>query len=238
VGIPSKVATGLVYFHGSLGYHMWTEVYVDGAWRAVDAALGQEAIDATHIKLGESPLSHGFVDEGVAALVPLISALDMTLVDYLMHARSTTDDQPGWHYVSPAHGLSFEPPAGWSPPRPEPPSHCPGAGASTLCVTTVLEAAASGDRALLRLEPRPAQGFELSAHLDKLAPDQPASQYRRVELRGRPGAMSLRADGSWVVGITAGESIYTLHYDQGRDSKEPESVLETLLQGIHLNHGN
>ena len=26
-GIPTKVATGLVYFQGMLGYHMWTEFY-------------------------------------------------------------------------------------------------------------------------------------------------------------------------------------------------------------------
>ncbi len=51
-GIPTRVVNGLVYsrkFKGFL-YHAWPEVYV-GEWRALDPTFGQDAVDATHIKL-------------------------------------------------------------------------------------------------------------------------------------------------------------------------------------------
>ena len=54
IGIPTKVASGLVYSktHGGFLYHAWPEVYV-GKWIAVDPTLGQDVADATHIKLIE-----------------------------------------------------------------------------------------------------------------------------------------------------------------------------------------
>ncbi len=54
VGIPAKVASGLVYSpkHGGFLYHAWPEVYV-GQWVAVDPTLGQDVADVTHIKLVE-----------------------------------------------------------------------------------------------------------------------------------------------------------------------------------------
>ena len=52
-GIPARVVNGLVYssqYKGFL-YYAWPEVYV-GGWRAMDPTLGQNSVDATHIKLG------------------------------------------------------------------------------------------------------------------------------------------------------------------------------------------
>ncbi len=59
VSIPSRVAIGLVYEAESLkgfGYHMWTEVYVNGRWVAIDSTWDQTDVDATHIKLSDSSL--------------------------------------------------------------------------------------------------------------------------------------------------------------------------------------
>ncbi|WP_282010386.1 transglutaminase-like domain-containing protein [Nitrospina watsonii] len=53
-GIPTRVVNGIVYsedFNGFV-YHAWPEVFV-GEWRALDPTLGQEGVDATHIKLSE-----------------------------------------------------------------------------------------------------------------------------------------------------------------------------------------
>jgi len=52
VGIPTRVASGLVYSKKNEGflYHAWPEVYV-GEWIAMDPTLGQDVADATHIKL-------------------------------------------------------------------------------------------------------------------------------------------------------------------------------------------
>ena len=51
-GIPTRVVNGLVYSRQYKGflYHAWPEVFV-GEWRALDPTFGQDAVDATHIKL-------------------------------------------------------------------------------------------------------------------------------------------------------------------------------------------
>ncbi len=55
IGIPSRIAIGLVYYKGYFYYHAWPEVFV-GEWMAMDPTLGQLRADATHIKLLEGEL--------------------------------------------------------------------------------------------------------------------------------------------------------------------------------------
>ena len=57
-GIPSRVAMGLVYLESSqsFGYHMWTEVFIDGDWYAIDGTIGQGSIGAGHIKIADGSL--------------------------------------------------------------------------------------------------------------------------------------------------------------------------------------
>lgn len=59
-GIPSRVAIGLVYVQraGGFGYHMWTEVYLDGRWVPLDAIVAQGGTSAAYLKLADSSL-HG-----------------------------------------------------------------------------------------------------------------------------------------------------------------------------------
>ena len=58
VGIPARVAIGLVYVDhlGGFGFHMWNEVYVNRRWVAIDAAFDQTEVDAVHIKLSDTSL--------------------------------------------------------------------------------------------------------------------------------------------------------------------------------------
>jgi len=54
-GVPSRTAIGLVY-HVDLGqpklsYHMWTEVWVNGSWLALDATLGAGSVGPAHLKI-------------------------------------------------------------------------------------------------------------------------------------------------------------------------------------------
>jgi hypothetical protein len=56
IGVPTKIASGLVYLEGKFLYHMWPEVYV-GEWLAMDPVLNQEIADVTHIKLVEGELA-------------------------------------------------------------------------------------------------------------------------------------------------------------------------------------
>jgi transglutaminase-like putative cysteine protease len=66
-GIPSRVAVGVVYANGQFMSHMWTEAYLDD-WTTLDATLsGGNVVDATHIKLGASPMDGPTPDD--AALI-------------------------------------------------------------------------------------------------------------------------------------------------------------------------
>jgi transglutaminase-like putative cysteine protease len=58
VGVPSRVAVGLIYADRlkGFGYHMWNEVYVNQRWVALDAAFDQMSVDAVHIKLSDTSL--------------------------------------------------------------------------------------------------------------------------------------------------------------------------------------
>lgn len=57
-GIPARVAVGLVYLPSQeMAYHMWTELYLDGHWRPLDATLGQGGIGGAHLKLAHTNLA-------------------------------------------------------------------------------------------------------------------------------------------------------------------------------------
>lgn len=67
LGIPTRVTVGLIYQQdgnsklGRFVYHMWDEVYIGnarlGEWIPLDATLPETVVDATHLKLADSPLS-------------------------------------------------------------------------------------------------------------------------------------------------------------------------------------
>jgi hypothetical protein len=53
VGLPSRVAIGLVWSDENAGffYHAWPEVLIGNGWRRLDPTLDQPEADATHLKL-------------------------------------------------------------------------------------------------------------------------------------------------------------------------------------------
>ncbi len=78
-GIPTRVVNGLVYskhFDGFV-YHAWPEVFV-GEWRALDPTLGQEQVDATHIKLSTGNT------EGSMKLMEFIGRVDIKVLENQM----------------------------------------------------------------------------------------------------------------------------------------------------------
>jgi len=62
LGLPARIAVGLVYLNGSFFYHAWPEVWLD-EWVAVDPTFGQYPADASHIR---------FVTGGLAQQVEII----------------------------------------------------------------------------------------------------------------------------------------------------------------------
>jgi len=84
IGLPSRIAVGLVYMHGAFYYHAWPEVYVTdhnvsaaskGLWMPVDPTLNQFPADATHVRLARGGLDRQ------AVVLPLIGRLKMTVLD-------------------------------------------------------------------------------------------------------------------------------------------------------------
>lgn len=75
-GIPTRVVNGIVYSEDFQGfvYHAWPEVYV-GEWRALDPTLGQERVDATHIKLSEGNT------KGSLKLMEFVGRLDIEVLE-------------------------------------------------------------------------------------------------------------------------------------------------------------
>jgi hypothetical protein len=72
IGIPSRCAVGLLYRDerlGGFGFHMWTEVYVNQRWVALDASWDQSSVDAAHIKLTDTSL------DGVSPFESFLSIL-------------------------------------------------------------------------------------------------------------------------------------------------------------------
>jgi hypothetical protein len=54
------------------GYHMWTEVYVQGQWLSLDATLGKGSIGAGHIKITD----HSWHDtRSLAPLLPVMRVM-------------------------------------------------------------------------------------------------------------------------------------------------------------------
>jgi hypothetical protein len=59
-GIPSRLAQGLVYTYDDaaprMAYHMWTEVFVENQWIAVDATTGEVPAPPDRLKISETYL--------------------------------------------------------------------------------------------------------------------------------------------------------------------------------------
>lgn len=80
LGIPARVAVGLVCLHGAFYYHAWSEVYLEGPegrglWLPVDPTLNQFPADATHVRFARGGLDRQ------ASILGLIGRLEMTVVD-------------------------------------------------------------------------------------------------------------------------------------------------------------
>ncbi|NIL96882.1 MAG: hypothetical protein GTO53_05240 [Planctomycetales bacterium] len=71
-GIPARVVVGLVYVPalGAFGYHMWNELWIDGAWLPLDATQGEGGTGVGHIKL-----AHSNLNVGAAAFLPVIQVM-------------------------------------------------------------------------------------------------------------------------------------------------------------------
>jgi transglutaminase-like putative cysteine protease len=81
-GIPSRTAMGLIYADVRTGpvfaFHMWTEVWIDGRWRALDATLGQGGIGAVHLKISDQSWHD---DRALTPLLPVARVLGKLAIE-------------------------------------------------------------------------------------------------------------------------------------------------------------
>jgi hypothetical protein len=79
LGIPARIAVGLVHLHGAFYYHAWPEVYFEdrrgGLWLPVDPTLDQFPADATHIRLARGGLDRQ------ASLLAVIGKARMSILE-------------------------------------------------------------------------------------------------------------------------------------------------------------
>ena len=80
LGLPARIAVGLVYLRGAFYYHAWPEVYVAepdgrGMWLPVDPTLNQFPADPTHVRLARGGL------DKQAIILTVIGRAKMTILD-------------------------------------------------------------------------------------------------------------------------------------------------------------
>jgi len=83
LGLPSRIAVGLVYLRGAFYYHAWAEVWIAtgsdrGLWLPVDPTLNQYPADATHIRIARGGLDRQVAILGMVGRAKL-SILDLDL---------------------------------------------------------------------------------------------------------------------------------------------------------------
>jgi len=101
LGIPARIAVGLVYIHGAFYYHAWPEVYLEetgaggsgtgakgsrapnGFWLPVDPTLNQFPADATHLRVARGGL------DKQAVVLPLMGRLTMDVLDVELAPNAT-----------------------------------------------------------------------------------------------------------------------------------------------------
>ena len=88
IGIPARIAVGLVSVGGAFYYHAWPEVYIAddrtrGTWLPVDPTLNEFPSDATHLRLARGGL------EQQSRILPLIGRLQIEVLDLETAANTT-----------------------------------------------------------------------------------------------------------------------------------------------------
>jgi transglutaminase-like putative cysteine protease len=83
LGLPARIAVGLVYLRGAFYYHAWPEVWIAetparGLWLPVDPTLNQFPADATHVRLARGGLDRQ------AAIVGLIGRAKLDILDVVL----------------------------------------------------------------------------------------------------------------------------------------------------------
>ncbi len=80
--IPARIVVGLIYVAAERGFvfHMWNEVWIDGAWIPVDSTLGIGGIGAAHLTLASSAFE---AERSFASLLPVVQVMGQLELEIL-----------------------------------------------------------------------------------------------------------------------------------------------------------
>lgn len=81
--IPARVAIGLVYMERehAFGYHLWTEVFIDGRWIPIDGTLASGGIGAGHLKIAQSDLQGATAYSAFLPVTRILGRLKIEVLD-------------------------------------------------------------------------------------------------------------------------------------------------------------
>ncbi len=84
-GLPARTAIGLVYIERNrkpyLGFHMWTEVFVEGAWRGLDGTPGLGGVGALHLKVTDASWDRETTLAPLQPALKLVGKLNAEIVE-------------------------------------------------------------------------------------------------------------------------------------------------------------
>ncbi|NOY22264.1 MAG: transglutaminase domain-containing protein [Acidobacteria bacterium] len=76
-GIPCRAAAGVVAVNGTIGYHMWPQVSMDGKWISIDPTLNEETADPSHLIMAHTLLNDTGFQRDLLPIVQQIGTLSV-----------------------------------------------------------------------------------------------------------------------------------------------------------------
>jgi transglutaminase-like putative cysteine protease len=233
-GIPSRVVMGLVYLTGIFGGHAWSEVWIEGRWYALDAALGAEHVDPLHLALGRLAMEDATYAREFSTFMAFLGKGDVDVLEATWDGRTMRFDgddaarAEGGTYVNRPWGLSVKAPEGFEvKPR------GPAEGLSQRLVD--LHGSPGGRERTVRVRAEsvdPAEGLR-----DAVKPYAKDAELAEATVDGRPalvGTVSLgpvKARAAFVRDDR--DSLFAFAVEPSEDAADA-ALLDAFLQGVDL----
>jgi len=76
-GVPCRAAAGVVAVNGTIGYHMWPQVAMNGKWISIDPTLNEETADPSHLYMASTLLNDTGFQRDLLPIVQQIGSLSI-----------------------------------------------------------------------------------------------------------------------------------------------------------------
>ena len=78
--IPARIAQGLIFEprSGKMAWHVWNELYINEMWIPLDATIGQNHVNALHLRINSGSFSNATLPQTLLPAAQLIGKLQIT----------------------------------------------------------------------------------------------------------------------------------------------------------------